>query len=180
MQGKRKETARNPFAYIEDITLESFVEPYVTFRTDYNKCINSVRKRLTKAAYISTFNNNKELVFISFHERKRYLKDVAKGIAVKYFKENGHPDFSGKKWRDMYLTCRARRIPEFDKYSDAGTIPIIELMRLGVSFSCYLCGKGNFHEQDVKNERCFIIEGEGNLNPFTRGFVVCRRCMERA
>jgi hypothetical protein len=78
------------------------------------------------------------------------------------------------------LNSRAYRLQELDKYALKGIVPIPEILRvLDVSMPCSVCKKGNFNYSDYKEEKCFIIEGEGNLNPFTKGYLLCSECYKK-
>lgn len=173
---KRKSGLRNPFAYIEELDFSIFTEPYAHFREDYIKTLYAIKKREQLKPFKVTFVDDESLLYIAFAKNK----DRAKGIAVKYFKENFHPDFCGRLWRDRYNKARATVVHEFLPYEKEQLVPIPELMKvLGVTFPCSACGKDNFTYEDYKTGRCFLMEGEGNLNVFTKGFVLCYSCYRK-
>ena len=76
---------------------------------------------------------------------------------------------------------RALRIKELDEYGLKGEIvPIPALLKAtGISLPCSVCGKGKFEYSDYIDGKCFIIEGEGNLNPYTKGYILCYDCYQK-
>ena len=131
-----------------------------------------------------TFKDDPELFYISFQDKSLgRLTARAKGYweACKYFRESFHPDFLVKRDYDVKLkNAVSKRMPMLDKYSLKGKIPIPELMKhLNVSFHCSVCGKETFTYEDYKVGKCFIIEGEGDMNVFTQGLILCYNCYKK-
>ena len=175
----RKSGLRDPFSAIEDtLDFTEYLEPYEDFQKEYKDVLYLMRNRLEKkVAYTVTYTDDATLFFIAFVPN-RYK---AKGTATMYFRDNYHPDFSGQKWRtEKFTKARARRFPPFDKYASDGKVPIPELMRyFNISFPCSFCGKHDFTLQSYEAKTCHIIEGEGDLNVFTRGYIACNDCFKK-
>ena len=152
-----------------EIDYSEFLAPYTDFSKCYSKTLCSMHN---KRCYIVTYKGKPGLLYVSFQSNK----DRAKGEATRYFKLSGHPDFSGSLWRDLHTHSRGVVKPEWDKYMMKRKIPVIELMKFGAKFPCYLCGKHLFGVDDVERGKCVIVEGETELNPFTQGCVYCKRC----
>lgn len=180
---KWEKPSSNP---LNNLNLSSYLNPEKEEKTEkkdtYNKLQKEYERILHKEiqrenkAYRVVYLNHPDLLFITF-DRNR---GNAKWQAAKYFKSIFNPFFTGESYRQEMLNSRAYRIPEFDKYANKGVIPIPELLRvLDISMSCSVCGKGCFTYTDYKEERCFIIEGEGNLNPFTKGYLLCSECYKK-
>ena len=163
----------DPFEF-ELSDLDEFLNPYLEIGEELDEVWGCFRKRVRKA-YIVQYDNAPELFFITFTSN-RYK---AKGNATKFFRDNLHPLFIEGQWRHQHLHARTRLHPEFDKYNDEMKVPIPELMKIGLAFPCSVCGKGNFKTVDYENKGCFIIEGEGDLNPFTKGYCLCRDCYNK-
>lgn len=153
----------------------TFIDPYLELKREYEALKMPFIKKVVKRAYTVTYNNIKGLLYITFTSN-RYK---AKGEATKYFRNNMHPDFIENKWRKEHLHARARLAPDLDKYAKEELVPIPAIMKMGASFPCSVCGKENFKYQDYKNKRCFIVEGEGNLNKFTKGYILCYTCWKK-
>lgn len=168
---RRRQTNRKYSSSIfEGLDLDEFIKPYEELKTEYEELL---RKSKSKGeAYKVTYVGEPHLMYIAFNKNK----DKAKGEATKFFKENFYPSFVGRGWREMYKKARTARLPDFDKYSVEGKIPIPELMKLGVSFPCSVCGQHNFEYKDLDQNICFIIEDEGDLNIFTKGYILCYKC----
>ena len=159
----------------EDLDFSDFLKPYKNFKEEYE---NLARKKRAKnrQAYKVTFRDHSDLVYFTFAKNK----DRAKGEATKYFKENFHPSFMGRGWREEYKQARGVKIPELDKYGEKGRVPIPELMKyLKVSFPCSICGNYAFQYSDYEKGKCFIIEGEGNINEITEGIILCYDCYKK-
>ena len=175
----RKSGLRDPFSAIEDtLDFTEYLEPYEEFEKDYKDVLYFVRNRIEKKkAYVVTYTDDASLFYIAF-VANRYK---AKGSATMYFRDNYHPDFSDQKWRkEKFTKARARRVPVFDKYADECKVPIPELMRyFDISFPCSFCGKHDFTLKSYEAKTCHIVEGEGDLNVFTRGFIVCDECYKK-
>lgn len=127
-------------------------------------------------AYKVTFKGYPELLYISF------TKDRVKAVydGYKYFKDNFYPPFLTGKDTDFMRCGKAHRVPEFDKYCHDKRVPITELMKVvGLTFCCSCCGNDNFDLSDVEKGRCFLVEGEGDVNDFTKGLVLCYSCYKK-
>ncbi len=142
------------------------------FQDDYSSLLVRSGGSRVKKAYLITFKDNPSLVFISFNTSK----EKAKSEAVLYFR-NILPEFSGHKyWEEQYIKAHRKRIPQFDKYAIRGKVPIKDLLKLGMSFPCAVCGKHSFNFESVQNNECFIVEDGFEINPFTEGILVCTHC----
>lgn len=155
--------------------LSEFIDPYLDFSKDIGNILYIVKKRILPKCYTVKYKNAPDLFFITFQDN-RYK---AKGAATKFFRDNMHPLFIEGQWRHQHIYARAKKFPAFDKYAEEGKVPILELMRIGLTFPCSICGEGNFDFNSNKYKQCFIVEGEGDLNPFTKGFCICKNCYEK-
>lgn len=175
MSEDRKRTARNTFY---DIDLAQFIDPYKQLAQDY-KNLYFIKKQKMKQAYLVTFVGDPNLIFISFDTYKDRSKTRYK--AVKYFKNCMHPEFMGNQASldEKFLETRLTRYPEFDKYADEGRVPIPELFKLGIQIPCHACGKRVFNQKLLNLKQCVIVEGEGNMNGFTKGILLCKDCYNR-
>lgn len=129
----------------------------------------------TRKAFLVTFTNHDQLLYIAFTE----TKDKARAEAQRYMRDMFYPLESINKCPIKLSETRAARAKNLDKYKEESKIPIPELMKLDVTFPCSCCGKDNFDYKDYEIGRCFIIEGEGDLNFFTKGMVVCYECKNK-
>lgn len=171
---KRTLTARNTFY---DIDLAQFIDPYKKLAEEYNN-LYFIKKQRMKLAYLVTFKDDPSLIFFAFAANKE--KSKAQYSAVKYFKESMHPFFMGdKNIKNRIYATQMVRYPAFDKYAEEGRIPIVELFKIGIRFPCYCCKKHSFNQQLLNLKKCYIIEGEGNVNAFTKGFVLCKDCYDK-
>jgi hypothetical protein len=164
-----------------DFEQETNFVTYENFEQEYEK-LSSVqrKKRKEPVAYLVWFKDRPELNYISFQvETNRRIdraRDRARAEANKYLRET-YPEFTDRQsYYDIYMMSRGRRIPQFDKYYATKQVPIRELLKIGFSYSCALCHKYNFKFEDYENGRCFIVEGEGCVNPFTNGILLCYKC----
>ena len=155
--------------------LDEFLNPYLEFSEELEEVLHTFKKRNVDKAYVVRYKNAPELFFITFVPN-RYK---AKGNATKFFRDNMHPLFLEGQWRHQHMNARARLYPEFNKYVEEKKVPIPALMEIKLSFPCSICGKGNFTHKDYKNGACFVVEGEGDLNPFTKGLCLCRDCYNK-
>lgn len=151
--------------------LPNFVEEYTKILTN------------NKVAYRVIFLDQPDLVYISFQEKgnKERAKAKSKWAATKYFKDTLHPSFQKRnEYGHELKQARVKRLPELDKYGLQGKVPIPDLMKsLGATFPCSVCGKESFSLTDYEAGRCFILEGEGELNPFTKGIILCYNCYKK-
>ena len=135
-----------------------------------------LKERFSKGkAYKITFKDIPNLLYFTFAEND----ETARQRACDYFRDNSHPAFITKNNKELWM-ARAKRIPELDEYSFEGKVPIPQLMKhLSVTFPCSNCGKDNFNYSDYEKKRCYIIEGDGDLNDFTKGFILCYDCHKK-
>lgn len=172
-RGNRKSSLRGYEEFLDsfdNIDLDSFIKPFFQLQEDY---IKIGRKRLPKCHSI-TYKGIPDILYIAFGE-----KDKCKSEATKYFRDNFHPAFMGNNWRKCHTDARAIRRPNFDKYYKEKKIPIEALMTLDVRIPCCICGKGDFGLTELEYKQCFVVEGEGDLNVFTKGLLVCKECFNK-
>ena len=132
------------------------------------------KKKDKKRAFLVIIDDR---MFVAFAE----TKEKAKWQAVKYFRDNFYPGFTTEKEYSAKLKggTKNKRIPALDKYADEGKIPIPALLEVGFELSCTSCGKDNFTYEDYKNERCFVVEEDVDMNVYTRGVILCYSCYKR-
>ena len=130
-----------------------------------------------KKAYKVTFRNLKDLFYLSFQEGKyQSSRYRATWEAVKYFQDNFHPVFLAE---NMLYQARILREKELDQYGREGKVPIVVLMeKIGATFPCKVCGKGNFNYEDYEYRRCYVTE-EYDMYPFTKGVLLCKDCFNK-
>lgn len=160
-----------------------FIKPYLKIKEEYRKMLS--KRKFLKAlpdkkekalkAFKVTFIDIPDALYVSF----AHDKDKAVQEACHYFKDNFHPCFMGQAGHHVMLQGRGIRVPDFDKYAYLGKVPIIELFSLDVTFPCKMCGEHSFTKEDLDNKKCYVIEGEGDLNKFTSGVIVCRECFNK-
>ena len=151
---------------IDDKSIEDFHQGYSKIYKDYIK-------RTTLDAYVIQFIDEPTAFFITFQTFK--TRDTGKWEACKYFFYAGHPRIG----LDSYNKARRRRIPEFDKYSKEGKVPVEQIMKMGASYSCGICGNHLFTYEDIQKGKCHIVKGEGDTNQFTSGIVICNNCRRK-
>lgn len=174
----RKRTARSVFDFEKnfDLNFDEYLKPYNDVQQELQEHLYFIKNKLeTVFAYKVEHDSDKSLFFITWAKNK----ERAKRDCYYYFRDNFHPAFTGKANWSEYLHLRPKRIPEFDKYSKEKQVPIPELLKIGLSIPCSLCGKHTFELKDYDNNRCFIIEGEGNMNSFTKGLLLCYDCKKK-
>lgn len=175
-RGERKSSLRGYEEFLsilnqeDDIDFSTFIDPYIEIKQNYE---HIAKKRLPKCFSV-TYRTVPDALYISFG-----TKDKCKGEATKFFRDNFHPAFMGTDWKKQHTEARAIRQPQLDKYFKEKKVPIPEVMKLGATFPCSICGKENFTLKDYENKRCFIVEGEGDVNPFTLGHIVCYNCYKK-
>ena len=180
-RAKWKRPSANP---LDNLNLSIYTEPtkkdtkqknkdsYKGLQKEYERILHKEVQR-NHRAYRVIFDDHPDLLYIAFCGNR----GSAKWQASKYFKKCFHPFFTGANADKEMLKCHAYRIQELDKYGLKGIIPIPDLLRaLDISLPCSVCGKDHFDYSDYINGRCFIVEGEGNLNPFTQGYLLCYDC----
>ena len=179
---KHRKKSSNPLnnlnisAFLEPKTKKAEKETLKELEEEYRKILKRNIQREYRA-YRVCFKNHPDLLYIAFCSNR----GSAKWRATKYFKNSFHPFFSNDEdcSREM-LNCKAYRIQDFDEYYLKGLIPIPKLLKtLDISMPCSVCKKGHFKFSDYIAQKCFIIEGEGNLNPFTKGYLLCPQCYKR-
>ena len=180
---KWKKPSSNP---LNNINLKSFYEEtkekekvkgdsYKNLQKEYERILHKEIQKENRA-YRVVYSNHPDLLFIAFCGNR----GTAKYQASKYFKSIFHPFFTGENYRQEMLQCHAYRVQELDKYALKGLIPIPELLHaLDITLPCSVCGKDHFDYSDCDIGRCFIVEGEGNLNPFTQGYILCYDCHKK-
>jgi hypothetical protein len=130
-----------------------------------------------KKAFKVVFKDQPDLIYIAF----KVNRAKATWDACKYFRDSLHLDFQRDKGysAEMKQTITLR-VPELDEYGEEGQVPIPILMKvLGIKFTCSHCHKQIFSYKDYEAGRCFIIEGEGDTNEFTKGRVLCYNCYKK-
>lgn len=182
-RSKWKKPSSNPF---DNLNLKSFYEEqkekekvkkdsYSKIQKEYERILHKEIQRENRA-YRVVFKNHPDLFYIAF----KGSREGAKYEASKYFKSIFHPFFTGEDYSKEMLQARAYRVQGLDKYALKGIIPIPELLKVtGITLPCSVCGKDHFDYSDYEIGRCFIIEGEGNLNPFTQGYILCYDCYKK-
>ena len=175
-RGKRKSSLRGYEEFLnclnneDNINFSSFIRPFKALQRNY-ELLAWKRRPL---CYSITYKSAPDILYIAFGK-----KDKCKGDATRYFRDNMHPAFIEKGWYKMHLEARAIRRPEFDIYYREKKVPVAELLKLGVTVPCAICGEGNFGRTEYDYKQCFTIEGEGDLNIFTKGFIVCKKCHDK-
>lgn len=177
-----KKPSSNP---LNNLNLSNYTEPkkeikktkgdtYKNLEDEYKRILHKEIQRENKA-YRVIYKDQSDLLYVAFKPNRA----SAKYESAKYFRDTFNPFFTGEDYRQQMLNGRAYRVQELDKYASKG-IPIPELLRvLDITMPCSVCGKDHFSYSDYREERCFIIEGEGNLNPFTRGYLLCHNCYKK-
>ena len=162
------------FSAFDNLDLSEFTEPYKELKQDYEELM---KKRMSLGTpYRITFKGYPDLIYLTFAKNK----DKAKYNAVKYYKENCHPAFFRSGAEEMYRNSRANIMREFEEYSIEGKIPIPKLMEIvHLTFPCSVCRKHDFNFEDYLNNKCYIIEGEGDLNDFAKGYILCKECYKK-
>ena len=150
-------------------------DSYKKLQKEYERILHKEIKKQHKA-YRVVFKDHPDLLYIAFCGSR----GSARWQACKYFKSIFNPFFSGEDANREMLKCEAYRVQELDKYALKGSAPIPALLHaLDLSLPCSICGKDHFDYSDYEKGRCFIIEGEGNLNPYTSGYILCYDCHKK-
>lgn len=170
----RKSGLRKPVVkkYYTDDEIEYLLqqEELDNLKKDYATLL---RERKSKKAYMVFFKDRPTLFYISFQIYEK--RHVSRLVASKYFKNM----YQDRPLNQYYWASQRKRVPAFDKYSGTEKVPIEELLKAGAVYTCSTCGIGHYSYEDVKNGNCFIIEGEGDVNPFTSGMLVCKECRKK-
>lgn len=169
---RKRDFTHNP---LNNIDFSEFTEGYKELQKEYLGVLKRSQKKGDKA-YKVTFKDHSDLFYIAFSENR----GNACYRASRYFRDIFHPFFTGDNYRKEMLNSKAHRCPQLDKYYVEEKVPIPKLMEvLNAQFPCSVCGKGKFNYSDYINDRCYIIEGEGDLNPFTKGYILCYDCYKK-
>ncbi len=172
----RKYSAQSLFDFEDDIDLNEFIQPYTKFENELKEHLYFIKNKAKLKAYIITCVGIPEIFFIAFAENR----DKAKSKAVKYYRDTVfHPEFTGNAWKKTYTKLRRNRCSSFDKYAKEGKVPIQEILKLGASFNCAICGKHTFTEADYDKHKCFILEGDGDYNSYTQNLIICYDCKRK-
>ena len=181
---KWKKPSSNPLnnlnlsAFLEDKEKEKIKkeDTYRKLQKEYETMLSKRVKREHRA-YRIKFKNHPDLLYIGFGS----YRGTVIWQAVSYFHDCFHPFFStDEDCRREMGNARAYRVQELDKHGLSGFVPIPDLLRvLDVSMACSVCKKGKFKYSDYLDNNCYIIEGEGNLNPFTKGYILCHDCYKK-
>lgn len=175
-RGERKSSLRGYEEFLgvlndeDSLNFSSFIEPFYEIKKGYEL----IAKKKRPLCYSITYKSVPDILYIAFG-----TKDRCKGEATKYFRDNFHPAFVNNGWRRLHTEARAIRQPNFDQYYIEKKVPVYELLSLGVTVPCAICGEGNFGINEYNYKQCFAIEGEGDLNVFTKGYIVCKKCHDR-
>ena len=132
-------------------------------------------KEVKTRAYLVTVEGHPEYMYISFARDR----NKAESDALHYIRDRFYPLEKISRCSITFQDLKGKRAPEFDKFKASGKIPISALMKSGINFSCSCCGNYLFNYDSLKTKQCFIIEGEGEINPFTQGIVVCYSCYKK-
>lgn len=156
------------------IEIEDASDSFYSLKQEYDNFKVGAIEKKRKKAYVVTFSDDSNICFITFAKSR----DKARGDAIMYFREF-HPEFNNGLWKQKFLKARRKRVPAFDRYAELGKVPILELLKRGMEFSCGGCGKDKFTYGDVQIGRCHVIEDGFEMNPFTQGFLLCHNCYKR-
>ena len=157
---RRREEAARVKALVPDFKHDLYAEIHKPVKT---KC------------FLVKFKEHPQYFWYVFAENR----NKAEASAVKQIREKYYPLDTPASCPIQITESRGYRAPEFDEYKVTGKIPITALMKNGVSFSCSCCNKFKFTYDDLLLKKCFIIEGEGDINSYTLGTVVCFDCYKR-
>lgn len=143
---------------------------------DFKRDLYAERNKTAKTkCFLVKFREHPQYFWYSFAENR----NKAEADGVRNIRELYYPLDTPSSCPVQITETRGYRAPEFDEYKVTGKIPITALMKSGVSFTCSCCNKFKFTHEDLLLKRCFIIEGEGDLNPYTLGTVVCYDCYKK-
>ena len=126
-------------------------------------------------AFIVTFNNHPAYTYIAFTK----TRDKARAAGQKWVRDNFFPTYSTNECPVSLKEATARRLKELDQYARKGQAPIPAILKIGMQFTCSICGKDHFDYSDYEIKRCFIIEGEGDVVPYAEGMIVCYDCYKK-
>ena len=162
----------NPLANLD---LSIFTEGYKDIQEEYKKFLCKT-KGIGEKAYRITYKDQPDIFCVVFVENK----NKAKSAGYKYFKDSFHPYFTCNSYFHISKNCRMKRCPDLDKYWKTGKIPIPDLLKAtGRKLPCSVCGKDHFDYSDYEIGRCFVLEGEGSINSFIDGYILCYECYRK-
>lgn len=147
----------------------------VDYRRDIYFQVNNLSEIDKLKAYIVTFKEHPNLLYVAFSLNR----EKAEAEAQRYMRDVYYSMYSITDCPISLKEAHGLRAKNLDKYKTTGKIPIPELMKEGLTFPCCGCGKYNFDLVDYETKRCFIVEGEGDLNPYTNGSVFCYNCYKK-
>jgi len=143
---------------------------YESFKEEYNLLAHRLKPKIK--CYIVK-GNDPSLFYISFSKDKK----PARSEAAKYIIKNTKVIYHWKELASLYLSLRAYRHKDFDKYADDNKIPIIEQLKIGITYTCALCNnKHAFTYEDYKDNKCYVVEDNFSINPYTKGYLICNSC----
>ena len=87
--------------------------------------------------------------------------------------------YNRKELNGIFRKIRAKRVFAFDKYVYEKKIPIIEQVKYGLKYPCYLCKKHKFTYEDYENNKCYVVDDGFSINEFTKGYLVCSECYKK-
>ena len=177
-RNRRNRTPVNPFA---EIDLDEIRKKELRIKEEEKKKkelelrkIKKKKKKKKEKAYKVIFKDQSDLIYIAFKTNRA----KAAWDGCRYFRDMLHPDFQRDKgYSAELISTRTLRVKEFDQYNEEKKVPIPMLMKvLDIKFPCSVCHKQIFSYKDYEAGRCFILEGEGDTNDFTKGRVLCYYC----
>ena len=172
-QSKKRTSRRKSISYFQDIDFSKILKECQEVKESYEEILKKANSK--GKAYKVTFIDQPDLLYFTYAK----TRNKARSKAVIYFRENFFPLFLDPK-NDEYKKARVLRVPELDEFSDTGKVPIPKLMEhLNITFPCSACKQDDFNLSDYEKGRCFIVEGEGDLNEFTKGYILCYDCHKK-
>ena len=140
-------------------------------QVQYSSNLKSNKKSLK--AYIVFLSQNHNETFVGFGETMgKAVYQVAKKLTEEFY-------FGTFKLTNEHKLLKGRRLQQLDSYADEGKAPIPELLKAGITLRCAHCHKRAFTYSDYIEGRCFVYEGEWDMNFFTKGFVLCYDCKRK-
>ena len=207
MQGKRSKTeikkyirdvANGDTSFILDAITKAFKDEAQLLREEEEKEVEEEKEKLEK---IMSYDNNRQAYFeknrfgeteklkaylVRFVDHPEYLyiafaltADKARAQAQRYIRDTFYPFHTINGCPVSLYETRTKRMPSLDEFKHTGKIPIPNLLKAGMTLKCGACGKYEFDYSDYKAKRCFIVEGEGDLNPYTNGYIFCHDCYNK-
>ena len=158
---------------LEDEDLESLTKDNYKHDLYFQK--NMTKKVEGLKAYIIRFKNHPEFVQVAF----AINKTKAEGAGYKALRLQFFPNCNTYTCPVNIKEAKSKRCAELDKFAGEDRIPIPELLKVGITFKCSLCGRYKFTYQDYIENKCFIIEGEGEVSNYTKGMIVCSECRKK-